>query len=297
MTGQGIVEFPVQRVQPEATLSQRDALAVEEPLEIRLVYAEAREMHRKSVAVTMRTPGHDADLALGFLFAEGILQSNADVVDVRPCDASTEEGHSGNVLNVHLKTSVPVDVARLERHFYTNSSCGVCGKKSIEALEVAGCPVLPAARPVVDADVIRQLPETLRTAQAVFDQTGGLHAAALFDASGQLLKVREDVGRHNALDKLVGACLQEGLLPLHDHVLLVSGRASFELVQKALMAGLPMLAAVSAPSSLAVELAQSYGMTLLGFVRNHRFNVYCEAERIRDCAAPAQANLSREAAH
>jgi FdhD protein len=192
-----------------------------------------------------------------------------------------------NTVRVELRAGVPVDVRRLERHFYTGSSCGVCGKTSLEALE-AGRPIrLPAGRPVVAAATVHALPDTLRAAQAVFDRTGGLHAAALFDAAGALVAVREDVGRHNAVDKLVGWALRAGRLPLEDSVLLVSGRASFELVHKALAAGIPVMAAVGAPSSLAAETARAYGLTLLGFVRGNRFNVYAGAERIALPAAGA----------
>lgn len=280
MLGQRIIEIPVQRVRKDATLAQHDVLAVEEPLEIRLEYVEAGERRRTNIAVTMRTPGNDVELALGFLFSEGVLRRYGDLAGVRHTGPTGGKRHNRNVLTLHLKPGVPFDAVRLERHFFTTSSCGVCGKTSLEAL-AADCPVLPPARPLVEAAVVHRLPETLRAAQAVFDRTGGLHAAALFDASGRLLALREDVGRHNAVDKLVGACLLEDRLPLHERVLLVSGRASYELVQKALMAGLPVMAAVGAPSSLAVELAQAHGMTLLGFVRDDRFNVYAAAERVR----------------
>jgi FdhD protein len=252
-----------------------DVLAVEEPLEIRLGYENGGNPAPQSISITMRTPGQDFDLAIGFLFTEGIIQSAAQVAAVRHC------GGQGNVVRVDLQPGVTLDLARLQRHFYTSSSCGVCGKTSIEALQATACPMLPKTDWTVDPAVIHTLPDKLRLAQAVFDSTGGLHAAALFDAGGTLLDLREDVGRHNAVDKLIGAQVQAGRAPLNDHLLLVSGRASFELVQKALMGGVPVLAAVGAPSSLAVELASTFGLTLIGFVRDGRFNIYSGSERIQ----------------
>jgi FdhD protein len=253
---------------------QPDVLAVEEPLEIRLSSIVAKRTLSRAVSVTMRTPGHDPELALGFLFSEGILSSTEQVASVESCGA-------GNVVCVDLKPGVAVDLARLERHFYTTSSCGVCGKASLEAVRVSARHHLLDGRPIVEAEVIQRLPAALRAAQAGFERTGGLHAAALFDVRGQLLCLREDVGRHNALDKLIGAQFLAGRIPLVEDVLLVSGRASFELVQKAMVAGIPVLAAVGAPSSLAVRLAQEHGLTVLGFVRQDRFNIYTAAERIR----------------
>src|SRR5262245_18869496 len=207
-----------------------DVLAVEEPLEIRLgCDVDGHRVHR-AVSVTMRTPGHDDELAAGFLFGEGIVDSREQLAGVRACG-------SGNIVRVDLRPGVAVDLSRLERHFYTSSSCGVCGKASLDSVRVASRNRPPEGRPVVDADVIHSLPEALRSAQAVFDRTGGLHASALFDTAGKLLVVREDVGRHNALDKLIGAEFLSGRTPLSNHVQLVSGRASFELVQKAVVAG------------------------------------------------------------
>ena len=251
-----------------------DLVAVEEPLEIRLGFlALGRRLHR-GISITMRTPGHDHELAVGFLLTEGIVTSRDQVTGVRSCG-------SGNVVRVDLREDVNVDIERLERHFYTSSSCGVCGKTSLEAVRVSVPNRLSGGRPVVEASVIHRLPETLRRAQAVFDRTGGLHAAALFDIHGSLVCVREDVGRHNALDKLIGAQFLAGNMPLTMSVLLLSGRVSFELVQKAAIAGIPVLAAVGAPSSLAVELARDLGLTVLGFVRADRFNIYTGADRIR----------------
>ena len=245
-----------------------DALAVEEPLEIRV--------GQRTVSITMRTPGHDRELALGFLFTEGIIADRDQVAFVRSCG-------KGNVAMVQLKQGADVDLSRLDRNFYTSSSCGVCGKTSMEAVRSI-CPArLAEGWPVVDAEVIHQLPDTLRSAQPVFDRTGGLHASALFDVEGRLIVLREDVGRHNALDKVIGSRFVEGELPLSDRVLLVSGRASFELVQKAAMAGIPIVAAVGAPSSLAVSLAEEAGITLVGFVKRDRFNIYSGASRLRTC--------------
>jgi FdhD protein len=262
------------RVWGSGSAVQPDVLAVEEPLEIRLgCEVGGRRVHR-TVSVTMRTPGDDRELAVGFLFTEGLLVTREQVASVRGCG-------DGNVVCVDLRPGVVVDLARLERHFYTSSSCGVCGKASLEAVRVCARHRLPDGRPVVEVGVIHRLPAALREAQIVFERTGGLHAAALFDAEGNLLCLREDVGRHNALDKLIGVQFLAGRTPLMEGVLLVSGRASFELVQKAAVAGLPILAAVGAPSSLAVSLAREHGLTVLGFVRKDRFNIYTGAERIR----------------
>ncbi len=259
-----------------------DALAVEEPLEIRLGFPDGKH---KAVSITMRTPGHDAELAAGFLFTEGILTSSNQIKQIRHCGKS-EPGAIAtgfltaetNTIRVDLNNVIDLDLKRLERNFYTTSSCGVCGKASIEAL-ATGVKKLDTELKI-DTDIIHSLPEKLREAQSVFEKTGALHASALFDSNGNLDFVREDVGRHNALDKVIGAKFLESKTPLSDRILLVSGRASFELVQKALMAGIPLLAAVGAPSSLAVELATEYGMTLIGFVRDGRFNVYTGGQRL-----------------
>jgi FdhD protein len=262
------------RVSDTGLAVHADLLAVEEPLEIRLDCEVAGRREHRAVSVTMRTPGHDAELAVGFLFTEGIVVAREQVVGVHFC-------RGGNVVRVQLRPGTAVDLRRLERHFYTASSCGVCGKASLEAVRVAVHPRPCDGQPIVAANVIGRLPAALRSGQVVFDYTGGLHAAALFDAGGELRAIREDVGRHNALDKLIGSEFLAGRTPLREGILLVSGRASFELVQKAAVAGLPVLAAVGAPSSLAVELAREHGLTLLGFVRAERFNVYTGAGRIR----------------
>ena len=282
-------EIVLQRVVREGSRSVADVLAVEEPLEIRLGYTREGRREQRSLSVTMRTPGEDFDLAVGFLFTEGILRSAAQIARLRTCGVPAPDTGLRNVVRVDLTPDVEVDLKRMERHFYTTSSCGVCGKTSLEALEMAGCPAPLPHTFRVPAGTIPKLPAALRSAQECFDRTGGLHAAALFDAEGNLLRVREDVGRHNALDKLIGSYLREEAIPLADRLLLVSGRASFELMQKALMAGIPILAAVGAPSSLAVELAQRFNVTLLGFVREDRFNIYCGGERIEIASASATA--------
>jgi len=249
-----------------------DSVAVEEPLEIRLGFEVDGERQTRSISITMRTPGDDDELATGFLYGEGIVHVIEDVAIVKPCNGD-------NTVRVELEDGVPVDLDRLERHFYTSSSCGVCGKSSLDSLRVQGC-VPPGGDFAVARDTLTAIPSRLRAAQATFDETGGLHAAAAFDANGELVVVREDVGRHNAVDKVVGALFRDGRLPAGDLGLLVSGRASFELAQKALVAGMPMLAAVGAPSSLAVELAQEFNVTLVGFLRGDDFNVYAAKERV-----------------
>ena len=257
-----------------------DQLAAEEPLEIRVGYELDGQRRHRTLSVTMRTPGHDEELAAGFLLTEGLVHGKADILGIIPCPDVQKAEEAGNVTRAELAAHVRVDFGALERHFYTSSSCGVCGKTSIDAVRTASCPVLPADGPRLAYAVVHELPARLRAAQAGFEQTGGQHAAALFTPEGELLLLREDVGRHNALDKLIGAALLADMLPLHRHVLLVSGRASFELVQKAAAAGLGVLAAVGAPSSLAVQAANSFGMTVLGFVRNGRYNVYCHGWRL-----------------
>jgi FdhD protein len=248
---------------------ERDTLAAEEPLEIRV--------RGRSVAVTMRTPGQDDELAAGFLLTEGIIRRPADVREIAPC-RTTDRTSFGNIVNVFLAPSVKPDFERLTRHVFASSSCGVCGKASIDAVRQQFPAVTSGAR--VSARTLARLPEKLRQAQAVFAATGGLHAAGIFSRRGRLLVAREDVGRHNAVDKVIGHALLAGLLPLSEHVLLVSGRASFEIVQKALAAGIPVIAAISAPSSLAVEFAKESGQTLVGFLRGETMNVYAHAERL-----------------
>jgi FdhD protein len=272
------VAIPIQRAHRNGFASETDELAIEEPLEIRVGFdGEARRVHR-GVSITMRTPGNDHELAVGFLFTEGLIAERAQFASAKVCQGN-------NVVRVELASGVTMDLARLERHFYTGSSCGVCGKSSLDAVRVEPRYRPAVGQPVVEAEVINRLPDILRAAQVVFDRTGGLHACALFDSTGQLQSLREDVGRHNALDKLIGAEFLAGRVPLAATILLVSGRLSFELVQKAAVAGIPILVAVGAPSSLAVELAREHGLTTIGFVRANSFNIYTGAERIRFVSA------------
>jgi FdhD protein len=270
-----------------------DVIAVEEPLEIRLMRDGMPEADEnggtgRSISVTMRTPGHDAELAVGFLHGEGLLRGPRDVVATGHC------GPTGNILRVTVRDDLPLDLARLTRNFYSTSSCGVCGKASIEAVSASmGERRIMGSRSdenntgrslVVREPVLRGLPDTLRASQAGFAETGGMHAVGLFTVDGQLVASREDVGRHNAMDKLVGASLMAGELPWSDRIVLLSGRASFELLQKAMMAGAPVVAAIGAPSTLAVELAESAGITLVAFLRPGGCNVYCHAWRVSGAA-------------
>ena len=257
-------------------VSATDYLATEEPLEIRLQAAE----QTRTLAVTMRTPGNDFELAAGFLVSEGVLMSHDDLKSITYCvDKTVDEAQRYNIVNVRLRGAELPDLAGLERHFFTSSACGVCGRAGLEGLEARGLERLePTFK--ISPDTITKLPDKLREAQGLFEVTGGLHAAGLFDLSGNLLQLREDVGRHNALDKLLGWARLESHLPLTNCLLMLSGRASYELLQKALVAGIPFVCAVSAPSSLAVDLAKRFGVTLLGFVRGETFNVYCGAERL-----------------
>ncbi|MGW6819521.1 formate dehydrogenase accessory sulfurtransferase FdhD [Streptomyces sp. NPDC055005] len=264
----------VVRVRGGVAGARPDTLVAEEPLEIRL--------NGKPLAITMRTPGDDFALAVGFLVSEGVLAHTSDVQAVTYCEGATADGsNTYNVVNVQLAAGVPVPDITLERNVYTTSSCGLCGKASLDAVRTASrFPGIDADPVRVSAELLSLLPDRLRAAQKVFDRTGGLHAAGLFSAEGELLDLREDVGRHNAVDKIVGRALQAGRLPLSGSVLLVSGRASFELAQKAVMAGVPVLAAVSAPSSLAVDLAVETGLTLVGFLRGPDMNIYAGEQRV-----------------
>lgn len=275
-----IKQVPVIGVKDNESTEINDALAVEEPLEIRLEYGPVCDRKAENVSVTMRTPGHDAELAVGFLFTEGIVQNQRDIAGVAHCFIACAENKE-NVIQVSLKEGVLPNLQTASRNFYTTSSCGVCGKGSIKAIRTVSAFTGECDRNAsITSELLYQLPDKLRRHQEIFANTGGLHAAALFDTNGELLAVREDVGRHNGLDKLIGRALKENWLPLDKCVLLLSGRASFELVQKAAMAGVRIIAAVGAPSSLAVELALEFNITLVGFLRRRRFNIYNAAHRI-----------------
>jgi FdhD protein len=254
-----------------STTKVDDIVVTEEPLEIRLGYGPEHDRTEIRLSVTMRTPGNDEELARGFLYTEGLITDAAQLLRVAYCENVKEE-ERGNVVRAELHPSVDVDPAKWQRNFYTTSSCGVCGKSSIEAVQV-NCPAPLPKAPELSPALITALPERMRSAQTVFKHTGGIHAAALFNAQGELLLLREDVGRHNAVDKVIGAA-QLADLPLAACILLVSGRAGFELVQKCVVAGIPAMAAVGAPSSLSVQLARSSGLLLIGFLRDQRFNIY-----------------------
>lgn len=272
-------QLPVIKIADNEEIVTNDALAIEEPLEIRLKYGNADNRKTQNISVTMRTPGDDAELALGFLFTEGIIRKQEDIESAEHCFIACAENKE-NVIQVSLKEGIERQLHNTERNFYTTSSCGVCGKASINSIKTVSAYSNSTSENKVSADLLYQLPTILQKHQKVFADTGGLHASALFTTDGELLLVREDVGRHNALDKLIGAALNKNLLPLDQFILLLSGRISFELVQKAAMAGIAIIAAVGAPSSLAVELAEEFNITLVGFLRNQRFNIYTQPKRI-----------------
>jgi FdhD protein len=280
MTSPAHRDVHIDALRDAGNVRRADAIAVEEPLEIRLMRdglpeADDNGGTGRSISITMRTPGNDAELAVGFLFGEGLLRDARDVVDVGHC------GPTGNVIRVRARPDLPLDLTRLARNFYTTSSCGVCGKASIDAVAANAGGRRIASGLIVRESTLRGMPGTLRASQAGFAETGGMHAVGLFTAGGELVASREDVGRHNAFDKLVGAALRDGQLPWSDRIVLLSGRASFELLQKAMMAGAPVVAAIGAPSTLAVELAESAGITLVAFLRDAGCNVYCHPERVR----------------
>jgi FdhD protein len=276
----GVSTVSIASVTASIATAEIDEVPVEEPLEIRI--RAPVDTKSRSIAVTMRTPGADLELAAGFLFTEGIVRDRGEI--------SRIEATSANVVLTELATAAHVDLSRLERQSFVSSSCGVCGKRSIAAVFAHRHFPIDAGTPRIQSRVVHHLAGTLRSAQDAFNRTGGLHAAALFTSSGRLLAEYEDVGRHNALDKLIGGELLAGRVPLGDRILLVSGRAGFELIQKATLAGIPVMAAVGAPSSLAVALAREAGMTLLGFVRDGRFNVYSDTGRLKE-AAPSEGLL------
>lgn len=267
-----VAHIAIKKVNANGLVAADDILATEEPLEIRLNYGPADKRIQKSISVTMRTPGNDTELAVGFLYTEGIIKSYNEV---KGCFTIPD-----NIVQVVLKEDIVLDLSKLERNFYTTSSCGVCGKSSIESVKTV-CEIIDTDDTLqFQSQLIYKLPEILKQHQQVFASTGGLHASAIFDTGGNLILTREDVGRHNALDKLIGVVLEKDMLPLNNYLLLLSGRASFELIQKAAMAGIKIVAAVGAPSSLAAQTASEFGMTLIGFLRDERFNIYCGEKRI-----------------
>jgi FdhD protein len=270
----------ISKVSGGVPIAQADNVAVEEPLEIRLGYSTPEGRATRSISITMRTPGNDRELAAGFLYSEAIVQRSADITSIETCGPPAPDSGNHNVIRVDLATDVEVDLGRLQRHFYTTSSCGVCGKTSLDALRVAGATTLDNNHTVFRRDILTRIPDALRAAQTTFEETGGLHAAAAFNPKGDLIVSMEDVGRHNAVDKVVGSLLLNKELPASKLGLMVSGRASFELMQKTLVAGMPLLAAVSAPSSLAVQLAKEFNVSLVGFLRGDTFNIYAGEERI-----------------
>lgn len=282
----GSLALPIKKFSQEKSKEIIDSIAVEEPLEIRLKLenSDSQEINH-SLSVTMRSPGHDVDLALGFLYTEAIIEKPEDIIEIVACGPVLNKASSQNIIRVTLNKNLKLDLALFTKHSFTNSSCGICGKSSLDALRTKLPSFLSGKKqdlsgPIVKPEIILKLPNLLRESQSLFEQTGGLHASALFSPLGELLCLREDVGRHNALDKVIGHALQKNELPLSQALLLVSGRVSFELVQKASMAGITIIAAVGAPSSLAIELAEERRMTLLGFIRNQQFNAYCGAWRI-----------------
>ncbi len=279
---QDTIFFP--NVAIPAMPTRPEQLATEEPLEIRLEYWANGKSERKSVSITMRTPGQDMELAAGFLFTEGIIAGWNDIKQIRPCGPIVEGQNFHNIVRVKLHAHVSVKTTTMDRNFYTTSSCGICGKTSIEALKINnqfGQTIKNLTSPTVTPNLLFGLPERMAAEQQLFQKTGGCHASALFDERGTLLCMREDVGRHNALDKVLGWALINDHLPLHRHVVLVSGRASFELMQKSSMGGIPFVAAVGAPSTLAVQMAQEFNMTLVGFLDHQRMTIYHDSGRIQ----------------
>ena len=276
---QSVKHRTVVKVSNDKASEVDDLLAVEEPLEIRLGHGPSGNRKQKTLAITMRTPGNDEELVLGFLYSENIINSKHDVLSVKPCVNKETRELEDNVIRVELTEGFEVDLERLNRNFYTTSSCGVCGKASIELIETICSNQIPNTFKV-SKDVILELSKKLKSDQLVFSVTGGIHATAVFDETGKLELIQEDVGRHNAFDKAVGKKLLENAIPLNKNIGLVSGRTSFELLQKAVMAGLPILCAIGAPSSLAVELAEEFNITLIGFLKENRFNIYSNPERI-----------------
>lgn len=274
-----VQQLDIVRFTKEGSAATVDTVTQESPLEINVTAGNGLNRKKETLAITMRTPGADTHLALGFLYSEGLINSYEDILEIeRP--ATTQGLNEEQTIHLHLHPEIWVDKKSLERHFYTTSSCGVCGKAALDLVRQQISYVLPAESPKIKVKELYQWPDQLRKVQSVFAQTGSIHAAGLFAPNGELIACCEDVGRHNALDKLIGVALEQQSLPWSNNVLLLSGRISFELVQKALMAGVPIIAAVGAPSSLAIELADAHGMTLIGFLKKDTCNVYCGAQRL-----------------
>ncbi len=282
MSKPSVAPISIIKVNQDEQITANDLLAVEEPLEIRIGFGPKENREQRNVSVTMRTPGNDFELALGFLFTEGIIQNINEIAQIKYCSEVNTQQDNQNIVRVELYENIEIDFSKLQRNFYTTSSCGVCGKASIDAIKTVCNTETETTQTPVNQFIIKELPIKLRAQQNVFEYTGGLHACALFDLQGNLEILREDVGRHNALDKLIGAIVgnKNRTDSFQNKILLLSGRASFELIQKAAMAGIQVICAVGAPSSLAVQTAQEFGITLIGFLRENRFNIYCNPERI-----------------
>ncbi|NRA50397.1 MAG: formate dehydrogenase accessory sulfurtransferase FdhD [Phaeodactylibacter sp.] len=276
----GVKTKSIIKVGPNHVEEMTDLVACEEPLELKLAFGPAENRSHRSLAITMRTPGQDEALAMGFLLTEGIIGKSADVLDMCHVGQALSPESSENVLQVELSPDTPVDFDKFSRHFYTSSSCGVCGKASIEMLKTVNLYFPQSGFPVFSPQQVHGFARQMPAHQTLFERTGGIHAAAAFNESGKILLLQEDVGRHNAMDKLIGTAMADGYFPMRNQAIMVSGRLSFELVQKAAMAGMPVLAAVGAPSSLAIALAEANDMTLIGFLRRERFNIYTGQERI-----------------
>ncbi|MBJ7427850.1 MAG: formate dehydrogenase accessory sulfurtransferase FdhD [Bacteroidia bacterium] len=282
MSKPSVAPISIIKVNQNGQITANDLLAVEEPLEIRIGFGPKENREQRNVSVTMRTPGNDFELALGFLFTEGIIKNINEIAQIKYCTELNSQQDNQNIVRVELHENITIDFSKLQRNFYTTSSCGVCGKASIDAIKTVSNIETKNIPFTANQSIILELPNKLRAQQNVFEYTGGLHACALFDLQGNLEILREDVGRHNALDKLIGALVgsKNGTDSFQNKILLLSGRASFELIQKAAMAGIQMICAVGAPSSLAVQTAQEFGITLIGFLRENRFNIYSKPERI-----------------
>ena len=272
-------KISIEKISGSSIVTSEDHVVIEEPLEIQLCSSTVDSSAAKSISITMRTPGHDQDLAVGFLFGESIIQNEGDIKSIDLVGETDTKHGLQNIVRVTIEPSVILDMEKLTRHFYTTSSCGVCGKTSIQALENNGCKPNQSKFSISQSKIIA-LPKKLQEEQMTFNKTGGLHAAAIFNSDGEIVLVREDVGRHNAVDKVIGSLFKSKKLPANEFGIIVSGRTSFELMQKTIVAGIPMLVAISAPSSLAIDLAKTYDITLIGFLRGEKFNIYSKKERV-----------------